>query len=166
VGRPRLAPRASAGAVRVRRATASDLAAVEDLWQEYAREIAGYRRSPWAWAWEDVQPRLPRAAVFLAETGEGAIGFAIATRSRPDIGHVDDLYVRPAHRRRGIAAELLRQLVRAFRERGVEHVALDVDVDNEPARRLYERLGFTRYADRFAADVGELEDALGRRLIP
>jgi ribosomal protein S18 acetylase RimI-like enzyme len=152
--------------VRVRRATEGDLAAVKDLWQEYAREIAGYRRSPWAWTWDDVQPRLLRAAVFLAETGEGAIGFAIASRSRPDIGHVEDLYVRPAHRRRGVAAELLRQLVRAFRERGVEHVALDVDVDNEPARRLYERLGFTRYADRFAAEVGELEEALGRGLIP
>jgi ribosomal protein S18 acetylase RimI-like enzyme len=152
--------------VRVRRATESDLGTVEELWQEYAREIAGFRRSPWAWTWEDVRPRLRQAAVFLAETGEGVIGFAIASRSRPDIGHVDDLYVRPAHRRRGVAAELLRYLAHAFRERGVEHVALDIDVGNEPARRLYEKLGFTRYADRFAADVGALAETLARRVIP
>jgi ribosomal protein S18 acetylase RimI-like enzyme len=86
-------------------------------------------------------------------------GFVLASRSRPDIGHVDDLYIRPEHRRGGLAATLLLHVARAFRERGVAHVSLDVDVGNEPARALYGRLGFTPYAQRLSAEVAALEEA-------
>jgi ribosomal protein S18 acetylase RimI-like enzyme len=164
VGRARVARRGQPERVTIRRAGDGDLAIVRALWEEYAREIAAVRQTPWNWDWEDVEPRLGHAAVFLAEVGGAPAGFAIASRSRPDIGHVDDLFVRPAHRRRGVAAAILRELARAFRERGVEHVALDVDAGNETARTLYESFGFTRYADRFFAEVGALEDALARRV--
>jgi ribosomal protein S18 acetylase RimI-like enzyme len=148
-----------AGPVRVRRATDADLPALRALWQEYSAEVAGFRRTPWTWTWDDARARLPQGAGFLAESGDELIGFAIASRSRPDIGHLEDLYVRPAHRRRGVAMTMLHNLVRVFAERGVTFVALDVDADNWVARRLYERAGFVRYADRFAAEV----DVLNRR---
>jgi ribosomal-protein-alanine N-acetyltransferase len=164
VGRARVARRSRPERVDTRRAGERDLDLVRVLWEEYAREIASVRRTPWKWDWEDVEPRLGHAAVFVAEVGGAPAGFAIASRSRPDIGHVDDLYVRPAYRRRGVAAAILRELARAFHERGVEHVALDVDAGNEPARTLYESFGFTRYADRFFVEVGALEDSLARRL--
>jgi ribosomal protein S18 acetylase RimI-like enzyme len=164
VGRARVARRTRSERVATRRAGDRDLELVRGLWEEYAREIAAVRRTPWKWGWEDVEPRLGHAAVFVAEVGGAPAGFAIASRSRPDIGHVDDLYVRPAYRGRGVAESILRELARALHERGVEHVALDVDAGNEPARRLYENFGFTRYADRLFAEVGALEDALARRL--
>jgi ribosomal-protein-alanine N-acetyltransferase len=164
VGRARVARRAGPERVTTRRAGDRDLELVRGLWEEYAQEIATVRRTPWKWDWDDVEPRLGHAAVFLAEIGGAPAGFAIASRSRPDIGHVDDLYVRPAYRRRGVAEAILGELVRAFHERGVEHVALDVDAGNDPARALYESFGFTRYADRLFVEVGALEDALARRL--
>lgn len=164
MGRARVARGAKPERVTIRRAGADDLELVRTLWDEYAREIDTLRQTPWNWGWEDVEPRLAHAAVFVAEVGGTPAGFAIASRSRPDIGHVDDLYVRPAHRRRGVAAAILRELARAFHERGVEHVSLDVDTANEPARTLYENLGFVRYADRFSVKVSALEDALGGRL--
>lgn len=141
----------------VRRASSGDLDTIETLWNEYAAEITAYRATPWTWSWEDVGPRLEQGAAFLAELEGEPIGFLIASRSRADIGHIDDVYVRPAHRRQGVATALLRQLAAAFRERGVEHVALDVDIANEAARTLYDRLGFRAYATRLAAPVGSLD---------
>jgi ribosomal protein S18 acetylase RimI-like enzyme len=164
VGRARVARDAEPERVTIRRAGADDVELVRTLWEEYARAIEALRQTRWKWGWEDVEPRLAQAAVFLAEVGAAPAGFAIASRSRPDIGHVDDLYVRPAYRRRGVAVSILRELARAFRERGVEHISLDVDAANEAARTLYENLGFVRYADRFAVDVGTLEEELARRL--
>jgi ribosomal protein S18 acetylase RimI-like enzyme len=132
------------------------------LWQEYAAEVARFRRTPWTWTWDDTRARLPHGAAFLAEAGDEVIGFAIASRSRADIGHVDDLYVRPAHRRRGVATTMLHHLARVLGERGVTSVALDVDADNSAARALYERAGFVQYADRFATKVDMLNRRLGR----
>jgi ribosomal protein S18 acetylase RimI-like enzyme len=146
--------------VAVRRAGDAELSTLRELWKEYASEIGRYRTAPWPWSWEDVAPRLRHGAAFLAESGGEAIGFAIASRSRADIGHVEDLYVRPAYRRRGVATALLRRLAEAFGERGVVHVALDVDAGNEAARALYAELGFELYAARLYADVGQLEERL------
>jgi len=49
--------------------------------------------------------------------------------------------VHPKYRERGIAAELLRYCLRDLRRRGVLRVILQVDYDNAPALRLYERVG-------------------------
>lgn len=141
-------------AVAIRRAGEEDVTLLRTLWEEYNAEIAELRRAPWSWGWDDVSPRLAQGAAFLAETGDGVVGFAIASRSRPDVGYVEDVYVRPSQRRRGVATALLAHVLGAFAERGVQYVALDVDAGNEPARAMYERLGFVHYADRLAASLG------------
>jgi ribosomal protein S18 acetylase RimI-like enzyme len=149
--------------VRFRRAGASDIETIRGLWDEYAAEIRPLRAAPWPWSWADVAPLLAAGgAAFLAENEGEAVAFLIASRSRHDIGHVDDLYVRRAHRGKGVAKALLRHVAVAFRERGVTFIALDVDRANEAARSLYEGLGFVPYAERFALGVGELERRLSR----
>ncbi|MBZ0304118.1 MAG: GNAT family N-acetyltransferase [Anaerolineae bacterium] len=50
--------------------------------------------------------------------------------------------VHPDYQRRGIATQLMRTSMETVRARGGEHAILQVDTDNETARRLYERLGF------------------------
>lgn len=50
--------------------------------------------------------------------------------------------VHPDYQRRGIATRLMRTSLEAIRSRGGEMAILQVDSDNEPACRLYERLGF------------------------
>jgi len=49
----------------------------------------------------------------------------------------------PAHRRKGLAATLIRALVSRLGERGVSRITLDVAEDNTPARALYREQGFT-----------------------
>ena len=58
-------------------------------------------------------------------------------------GHLEDLIVDPAYRGRGLAEKLLRQAIDAARENNLSRVELNALNDNEAARKLYEKLGFT-----------------------
>jgi GNAT superfamily N-acetyltransferase len=63
--------------------------------------------------------------------------------------------VDPGHRRRGLAGHVLRELLRWAAERSATSAYLQVAEENEPALRLYERLGFAphhRYHYRLAPD--------------
>ncbi|MCA1679087.1 MAG: GNAT family N-acetyltransferase [Actinobacteria bacterium] len=68
---------------------------------------------------------------------------------RDDVPEVS-LAVSPPHRRRGIATRLLERLLADAAARGIPGLSLSVEPDN-PARLMYERLGFVR--------VGELGGA-------
>ena len=57
-------------------------------------------------------------------------------------GFVDELYLRPAVRRRGIAAEVLGSLPQALAGAGLKALHLEVDRANDRAQRLYGRTGF------------------------
>ena len=92
------------------------------------------------------------AEALIAELDGEAVGYAIffATYStfecRPGIW-VEDLFVRPEHRRRGIGRALLARIAASTLERGcarLEWSALDW---NEPALRFYDELGATRLGE-------------------
>ena len=57
-------------------------------------------------------------------------------------GFVDDLYVRPASRGRGLAALGLNAVRRGATARGVRALHVEVGPENDAARRLYARSGF------------------------
>ncbi len=58
-------------------------------------------------------------------------------------GHIVSLAVLPEARRRGIATELMRRAMEAMKNHyGAEEYYLEVRVSNEPAIRLYKKLGF------------------------
>jgi ribosomal protein S18 acetylase RimI-like enzyme len=63
----------------------------------------------------------------------------------PGTLYVDALAVDPAFRRRGVASALLRHAEAFAAAHGLEGVALDTGLHNEPARALYEASG---YAER------------------
>ena len=88
----------------------------------------------------------PYAEALMARWEGAPAGFALFFHNystflgRPGL-YLEDLFVRPAHRRRGIGRRLLAHLARLARERGcgrVEWAALDW---NAPAIRFYESLG-------------------------
>lgn len=58
-------------------------------------------------------------------------------------GGIAALHVDPEHRRRGIATAISAALAGAARSRGARSLHLQVVADNEAARALYERMGFT-----------------------
>ena len=58
------------------------------------------------------------------------------------IGHVGGVYVIPAYRRRVIAVALMKEALKWLKERKVEYVDLNVDVQNAVAFAAYTAMGF------------------------
>jgi ribosomal-protein-alanine N-acetyltransferase len=58
-----------------------------------------------------------------------------------DEAHVTNLLVDLEWRRRGIGLELMRALIDEAVAEGARHITLEVRSENDPARRLYARLG-------------------------
>ncbi len=74
------------------------------------------------------------------ETGFGFFSHFIVKK-----GHVVSIAVLEGYRRRGIATRLMEKSMESMRERyGAKEVYLEVRVANEPAIRLYEKLGFEK----------------------
>ena len=77
----------------------------------------------------------------LASEGDEPVGYLLG-RALDGLGWVDDLGVRKAHRRRGIASALLRRSFADFERRGYPKVGLGVDASNEThAVHVYEKVG-------------------------
>ncbi|RLE62732.1 MAG: ribosomal-protein-alanine N-acetyltransferase [Thermoprotei archaeon] len=71
------------------------------------------------------------------------IGYVIGVIRRNNLGHIVNIAVDPQFRRKGVGTELMKRLIELFRNRGVKLIRLEVRVSNTPARKLYEKLGFT-----------------------
>lgn len=69
------------------------------------------------------------------------LGAAVGCEVAPDTGFILQVGVRAESRGAGMGAALVRSLLAAFRANGLRRAALGVTADN-PARMLYERLGF------------------------
>ena len=83
---------------------------------------------------------------YVYEDGEG---FAFITYSLSvDTADIEDLFVSPALRRRGIAKELLTAAINDIAEKGKTAVFLEVRTDNLPAIDLYTSFGFEKISVR------------------
>jgi ribosomal-protein-alanine N-acetyltransferase len=81
----------------------------------------------------------------LAEDAHHAIGYSLSavSRSSPGLATLVSIAVLPKARRRGAASLLLRSTIRRLKLRGIARLTLVVRQSNVPARRFYERHGFT-----------------------
>ena len=71
-----------------------------------------------------------------------------------------NIAVGPNYRRQGVAAALVEELVRRLRERGNHCLTLEVRASNDPAIKLYEKLGFVQIGRRPNYYRSPKEDAL------
>ena len=74
--------------------------------------------------------------------GRKIIGFA-ASRVAADEAEILSIAVAASHRGRGLSRNLLLTHLGHLAGRGVRTVFLEVEENNQPARKLYERTGFT-----------------------
>jgi len=91
---------------------------------------------------ESARKRRPH---FVAFAGRTLVGWCdIIEKPRELLAHsgVLGMGVIAAHRGRGIGAALMERTLAAARAKGFTRVELTVRVDNERARRLYEKFGF------------------------
>lgn len=93
----------------------------------------------------------PRFECLLAELDDDPVGFALFFHNYSTFEgraglYLEDIYVRPAARGRGVGRALMRALARTAVERGCARFELSV-LHWNPARSFYGELGFTQLAD-------------------
>ena len=136
-------------AIEIRRAARADADAIAVLFDAY-RQF--YRRSPdLAGARAFIGERLARdeSIIFLAEASGAALGFAQLYPSFTSAGMarifiLNDLFVTPHARGRGVATELLRRAAEFGLAQGAVRLTLSTATDNRAAQAVYERAGWQR----------------------
>ena len=71
-----------------------------------------------------------------------ALGFSVQHGGMDSF--LDDLYILPGHRGRGLGIQVMKRLSALLRPLGVKAMHLGVMPANHRARRFYRRLGFNR----------------------
>ncbi|MDR3085272.1 MAG: ribosomal protein S18-alanine N-acetyltransferase [Christensenellaceae bacterium] len=133
--------------------------------------------TPWsedAMEYEITQNNLAR---YLVLEEDGQVCAYAGTWLVFEEGHITNVAVHPAFRRRGYGSAVLRALMRLAAGEGIEFMDLEVRVSNEAAIALYKGLGFKKAGLRkgYYEDNGEdaivmvndrLEQALGSASAP
>lgn len=126
--------------------------AIDDLPQQYRLRV------------EDPERRI----VVSEERSGGLVGMAMGTIANrndllpPRCGRIDDVWVDPQHRRRGVAKRLVSDLLAFFEENRVATLVLDYAVGNDEARRTWKALGFEPILTVASTTPDELQRTLGR----
>jgi GNAT superfamily N-acetyltransferase len=135
--------------VQIRRATAADIELLVPLFDAY-RQF--YRRpSDPAAARRFLLERVDmhQSAIFLAFSGGVAIGFTQLFPSFSSVGMarifiLNDLFVAPQARRRGIGSALLQAAAEYARSEAAIWLVLSTELTNTTAQSLYEKEGWKR----------------------
>jgi ribosomal protein S18 acetylase RimI-like enzyme len=151
--------------VNVRRAAADDFDAIAALWRDFDHEIPPPTHEGPADEEKELGEIREIIASEIALVAEGddasLVGFALARRRGSGFGTLTDLYVARDTRRSGIGTELMREVLGAFRELGIEEFDLDVQASNHVARSLYARWGLKDAVVVMTGSVGTLVERLG-----
>lgn len=91
----------------------------------------------------------PYGAIYLVGPQKAPVGYVVITFGwSVEFGgldaFIDELYIRPGVRGRGMGSDVLTALPNALSQAGVKAVHLEVDRQNDTAQRLYMRAGFDR----------------------
>lgn len=100
-----------------------------------------------------------RALYIVAEIGGRIVGYA-GMWVILDEGHITNVCVHPDYRKRHIGEGILRVLIAAGAQVGVERTTLEVRKSNAPAIALYEKLGFVSEGVRKGYYENNNEDAI------
>jgi GNAT superfamily N-acetyltransferase len=134
--------------VSIRDAVSADISDLLRL----IRELAGYEREPGAVEATEADLRRhlfdpgPKVFALVAEVDGSVVGVAIYFVSfstwtgRPGL-YLEDLFVEPAHRSRGVGRALMRALARRAVDRGYKRLEWAVLDWNQPAIGFYRALG-------------------------
>lgn len=134
--------------MNIRTATAADVPVILEMIQG----LAEYEKLSHACVATEAELRetlfgpRPAAEVLLAFEGESCQGFALFFQNystflaKPGL-YLEDLFVRPASRGKGLGLALLRELARIGLERNVGRIEWSVLDWNEPSIAFYKKLG-------------------------
>ena len=130
---------------------------------DHVRQVAGLEKlcfgDPWSEGSIASELENPLAHWLVAVEGETVAGYV---GSQTVMGETDmmNIAVHPEYRRQGIAQLLVDALVSDLKTMGSRCLTLEVRASNEPAKKLYEKLGFSLIGKRPRYYHNPREDAL------
>jgi GNAT superfamily N-acetyltransferase len=132
-----------------RRAAAVDIPALLKLVQRYweFEGIPGFDAARTAALLQRLCAESALGSAWVAESGAGLVGYLVAVsvlslEHQGVMAEIDEFFVVPEARGRGIGAALLTQVEAALTAQGCVRVQLQLGVANQAARTFYERRGF------------------------
>ncbi len=111
------------------------------------------------WTTEQYKKLVDDGVVLVAEEAGKLRGFACA-RAAAGEWEIENVVVDDEFLRRGIANELVRELIQSAQNEAASAILLEVRESNLPARRLYEKHGFREVGRRRAYYRDPAEDAI------
>ncbi|MGH9529193.1 MAG: ribosomal protein S18-alanine N-acetyltransferase [Terriglobales bacterium] len=147
------------GSVIVRPAVVSDIPAILRIEQQ-TEGAAHWTEEKYRKIFET---EVPRRVVLVAEDELGVHGFGVIQLLDQEC-EVENLAVLPEIRRRGVGKQLLGSLINLARNHGAATIFLEVREQNQAARSLYNKLGFTEGGWRKGYYHNPDEDAILYRL--
>lgn len=113
------------------------------------------------WSEKSVASELhnPLSLWLIAEV-DGVVAGYVGSQTVLDSADMMNLAVSPSFRRQGIGERLVNCLTEALNEKGVKTLLLEVRISNEPAKELYQKLGFEMVGKRPRYYEKPREDAL------
>ena len=130
----------------------------------HIRAIAALEQANFSTPWDEASIRAELenslALWLIAEGGDGAVLGYVGSQSCFEDADILNVCVAPEARRRGLAEALMLELERRLLPKGVEKITLEVRASNEPAIRLYEKLGYFQVGTRKNYYEKPREDAL------
>jgi ribosomal-protein-alanine N-acetyltransferase len=145
--------------VTIRSATLNDVPAM----------LAIERQAPGAahWTSEQYNKLLGSGVVLVAEQAaeqpgkeSGKLSGFICAKAVANEWEIENVVVAAAFLQRGVANELLRDLIQHAQKRAASAILLEVRESNRPARRLYEKHGFREVGRRPSYYRAPAEDAI------
>ena len=122
----------------IRRAEGKDIPVVTDL-----EKVCFEGKDPWSYGafYNEIVENSDKTLYLVALADGKVIGY-MGVWMILDEGQITNVAGDPEYRRRHIAESLIEEMVRRTAEEGVTSWTLEARVDNEPAIRLYEKMGF------------------------
>lgn len=114
---------------------------------------------PWSETSVASELKNPLSCWLVAEE-DGEVAGYVGSQTVMDESDMMNVAVHPDYRRKGIAEKLVMELVEALKKRDSRCLTLEVRASNEPARALYEKLGFVQVGLRKNYYRNPREDAL------
>jgi GNAT superfamily N-acetyltransferase len=145
--------------IKIRRGRREDFPIIKDcliyLWVEHARQEPGLldeermRASNVEDYYQECLDEPDEHSLFVAEVDGEFAGFIRADIKKipsffkhPEILYLDDLYVLPEFRRKGVARSLIQRAEKLAREKGIERLQARVYSFNKEAQELLKSMGY------------------------
>lgn len=133
--------------------------------EEVAKIESEVFSEPWSEQSFLSEVEIPNHVYLVAEEDENILGYCGLWEVAGE-GQITNVCVAPDHRGKNVATEMLQELLSEAEKLDVEATTLEVRVSNEPAIKLYEKLGFEDAGIRKGFYSHPKEDAMIMWLYP